>query len=454
MSPVFMDQLPQKLLTTLGQAADVVRGKAYIQVFSHFDADGVSSAAILAKALMRAGKEFRVTLFTTLNDYNMNVIRSTKADCIIVSDLGASYIDQLDELDTSVIVLDHHTIISEAKRTIYANPHLYGIDGMTSGCGATMCLLFAVTLDEANWDLVQVAFAGIAGDRQHIDGLSGLNTYLLEEGEKRGFIRRTPGSLIPSGNLMSRLFLDTDPYIRGVSGSVEGVAKILQDAGIPNDLSYEDLDEEQRRRLSSLLAIRMTQQGVLLDSMTEIARDRYLLKDWKMDAELLASLLNSCGRAGIGGAGIAAGMGDERCLKIAAETDEASAKALVEAMKDLDSRGLTQRRNFQWFDSTDSGFTGMLCGVSMQSIADPSKPTIGMNRANDPVNLSSRGMWGQLERGIDLAAAMREACASVGGQGGGHKIAAGGSVPLDKVDEFLDNLDEILGRQLAEGKKA
>lgn len=448
-----MDQLPHKLLSTLDQAADIVRGKAYIQVFSHFDADGVSSAAILAKALVRAGKEFRVTLFTTLNDYNMNVIRATKADCIIVSDLGASYIDQLDGIDTSVIVLDHHTVISEAKRVVYANPHLYGIDGMTSGCGATMCLLFAVALDERNWDLVQVAFAGIAGDRQHIDGLSGLNTYLLAEGERRGFVRRTPGSLIPSGNLMTRLFLDTDPYIRGVTGSVEGVARILDDAGVPNDLSYEDLDDEQRRRLSSLLALRMTEQGVLLDSMNEIARDRYELKDWGMDAELLASLLNSCGRAGIGGAGVAAGMGDERCLRIAAETDEQSARALVKAMKALDERGLTQRRNFQWFDSTDSGFTGMLCGIAMQSIADPSKPTIGMNRANDPVNLSSRGMWSQLDRGIDLAAAMREACASVGGQGGGHRIAAGGSVPEDMVDRFLDNLDEILGRQLAEGKR-
>lgn len=448
-----MDTLPPKLLTTLSQAADLVRGHHFIQVFSHFDADGVSSAAIIAKALLRAGKEFRVTLFTTLNDYNMNVIRAAKADCIIISDLGASYIDQLDEMDMPVVVLDHHTIISEAKRVVYANPHLYGIDGMTSGCGATMCLLFAVTLDERNWDLVQVAFAGIAGDRQHINGVSGLNVYLLEEGEKRGFIKRSPGSLIPSGNLMSRLFLDTDPYIRGVSGDVEGVAKLLEDAGIPNDKSYSDLDEEEKRRLASLIAVKMTAQGVQLSSMNEVARDRYDLKDWGMDAEHLASLLNSCGRAGIGGVGISAGMGDERCLRMAAETDEASSRDLVQAMKDLDDRGLKQMKHFQWFDSTESRFTGMLCGVSMQSIADPDKPTIGLNRSGDPVNLSSRGMWGQLERGIDLAVAMREACASVGGAGGGHKIAAGGSVPSDMVDKFLENLDEILGRQLAEGRK-
>ncbi len=447
-----MDTLPSKLLTSLSQAADLVRSHHFIQIFSHFDADGVSSAAILAKALIRAGKEFRVTLFTTLNDYNMNVIRATKADCIIVSDLGASFIDQLDELETPVVVLDHHTIISEAKKVVYANPHLYGIDGMTSGCGATMCLLFAVTLDERNWDLVQVAFAGIAGDRQHINGVSGLNVYLEKQGIERGYITKVPGSLIPSGNLMTRLFLSTDPYIRGVSGNVEGVAKLLEDANVPNEKSFSDLDEDERRRLASLIAIKLTEQGVVLSSMNEIARDRYTLNDWGMDAEELSSYLNSCGRSGIGGAGIAAGMGDQRCLRMAQDIHEESTRELVQAMKDLDERGFTQMRNFQWFDSTDSGFTGMLCGISMQSIADPDKPTIGMNRSGDPVNLSSRGMWNQLDRGIDLAVAMREACASVGGQGGGHKIAAGGSIPADAVDQFLENLDRILGEQLAAGK--
>ena len=47
---------------------------------------------------------------------------------------------------------------------------------------------------------------------------------------------------------------------------------------------------------------------------------------------------------------------------------------------------------------------------------------------------------------------MREACASVGGQGGGHKIAAGGSIPLDKVDEFLQNLDRIIGEQISSAR--
>ena len=442
-------EVPSKLLTTLSHAADIVRGHDFIQIYSHYDADGVSAASIIAQTLLREGKEFRATLFTTLNDYNMDIIRSTKADCIIITDLGASYIDQLDAMKQDIVVLDHHTIISEAQRICYANPHLYGIDGMTSGCGATMALLFSVTMNERNWDLVQVAFAGIAGDRQHINGLSGLNTYLLEQGKKRGFVEEMPGSLIPAGDLMTQLFLTTDPYIRGVSGNEAGVAKLLDDAGIDRGKSYMDLTDNERRKLSSLIAVRLTQQGMLEQSMNEIARNRYYLKGLGMDAEYLSSVLNSCGRSGFGGMGISAGMGDRKSIELGANLMKDSDKDLVLNMVELDKKGLNQRKHFQWFDSSDSGFTGMLCGISMQCIGDPNKPTIGMNRSKEPVNLSSRGMWCQLDKGIDLAVAMREACNTVGGDGGGHRIAAGGSIPSEKVEEFLDVLDGILEKQLS-----
>jgi len=449
---VMETEVPSKLLTTLSHAADIVRGHDFIQVYSHYDADGVSAASIIAQTLLREGKEFRITLFTTLNDYFMDIVRNTKTECIIITDLGASYIDQLDAMKNDIVVLDHHTIISEAKRICYANPHLYGIDGMTSGCGATMALLFAVTVNEKNWDLVQVAFAGIAGDRQHINGLTGLNAYLLEEGKKRGYIEEMPGSLIPAGELMTRLFLSTDPYIRGVSGNEEGVAKLLDDAGVEHGKSYMDLTEEEKRKLSSLIAIKLTEQGMLECSMNEIARARYYLTGFKMDAEYLSSVLNSCGRSGLGGMGISAGMGDVKSIELGAKLMNESSRELILNMVDLDTKGLNQRKYFQWFDSSDSGFTGMLCGISMQCIGDPDKPTIGMNQSKDPVNISSRGMWGQLDKGIDLAVAMREACAAVGGEGGGHRIAAGGSIPADMVEKFLEKLDTVLENQLGSSK--
>jgi RecJ-like exonuclease len=227
---------------------------------------------------------------------------------------------------------------------------------------------------------------------------------------------------------------------------------MLDDAGIDHGKSYMDLTDEEKRRLSSLIAIKLTEQGMLEQSMNEIARSRYYLTGFKMDAEYLSSVLNSCGRSGFGGIGISAGMGDTKSIEMGAKLMTDSGKDVVVNMLDLDQKGLNQRKHFQWFDSSDSGFTGMLCGISMQCIGDPNKPTIGMNRSKEPVNLSSRGMWVQLEKGIDLAVAMREACAFVGGEGGGHRIAAGGSIPGEMVDQFLDKLDSILEEQLSSAR--
>jgi len=223
--------LPPKLLTRLSKAADLIRGHDFIQVFSHYDADGISAAAIVAKALLRDGRDFRVTLFTTLDDDSMSVIRDTDADCIVVTDLGASYIKEFDAMACDVIVLDHHTVIDDAERICYVNPHLHGMDGMVAGCGATMAFLFAIALDEGNWDLVQVAFAGIAGDRQHVNGLTGLNVHLLEEGVDRGHLEAAEGSLIPPGGLRDNLLTSSEPYISGVSGDEAGVLALLAEAG-------------------------------------------------------------------------------------------------------------------------------------------------------------------------------------------------------------------------------
>ncbi|MDR0508989.1 MAG: DHH family phosphoesterase [Candidatus Methanoplasma sp.] len=440
--------LPSKLLTTLSQAADIIRGHDFIQVYSHYDADGISSASIIAKTLLRAGKEFRVTLFTSLNDRNMEIIKQTPAECIIISDLGASYIEQLDALECDVIVLDHHTAERQAKRICYANPHLYGIDGMTSGCGATMSFLFSISVDKKNWDLVQVAFAGIAGDRQHINGLKGLNIYLYEGALKKGYIKAAEGSLIPSGQLVSELYLSTDPYINGVSGDAEGIAELLDSTGIGREKYSKDLTENERRKLSSLIALKLTEQGTPMQTMFEISRVRYQLRDWNTDAETLGSLLNGCGRLGLGGVGVSAGMGDAKSLSEAAEYENTARTQIIESVLSLKRSGLNQMKNIQWFDSSDLGFTGMVCGIAMNFIGSRSKPTIGVNRSEDIAKISGRATFDLLDSGVDLSAALKEACGSVGGTGGGHRIASGGSCPKERCEEMLSNLDKIIERQL------
>ena len=440
--------LPSKLLTILHNAAECIRGHDFIHVFSHNDADGVSAAGILACMLQRLGKEFQVTIVPILSDSVFADMQESLGDCILMSDIGASYIARLEDLDRDVIVLDHHFTEANSDKLIYANPHHYGIDGMTSGCGATLALLLAITVDENNWDLSPLAFAGIAGDRQHINGLSGLNAAIVGDAEKRGHITRIDGSLVPLGQLSNALFVTTDPYIRGVSGSVPAVQDLLKEARIANDKAFKDLTEEERYRLSSLIAVRLLKQGVSVRTLEEVARTRYFLNRWNMDAEALADILNACGRTDQGGLGIGMCLGDESCLESAIQENRETKNAIVEAVVNLDNRGLSSMDNIQFFDNMEKGFTGLLCGIAMQYIGDPSKPTIGVGTADENAKVSSRANWDLLDRGLDLSKAMNDAAESVGGRGGGHRIAAGGSFPKDRETEFLMNLNRIVGEQL------
>ncbi|MFA5486492.1 MAG: DHH family phosphoesterase [Candidatus Methanomethylophilaceae archaeon] len=440
--------LPPKLLKRLSSAAEAVRRHGHVHIFSHYDADGISAAGILAKTLLRTGKEFEVTLLTTLDDPAMDRIRECGSKCLILSDLGASYIPELESLGKDVVVLDHHVPSADSNSVFYANPHLVGIDGMTGACGATMSFLFSLQMDNKNWDLVQIAFAGITGDRQHINGVTDLNALLLNGAVKRGLIRTSPGSLIPPGPLSRSLYLSTDPYIRGVSGDTEGSQRMLADAGVPNDALSSDLDADEGRRLSSLIAVRLAVQGVSVQTMQEISRTRYHLTGWNMDAETMADLFNACGRLGMGGISVGMCLGSGDCLQKAVSANDDYKKRIVSAVTSLDSKGLIQKENIQYFSSTESGFTGIVCGAAMQFIGDPGKPTVGVNCSEDIAKASARGTWAQLDMGVDLSVAMRAAAESVGGNGGGHRIASGASFKSEKKDLFLDSLDQIVGDQI------
>ncbi|AMH93839.1 ssDNA exonuclease RecJ1 [methanogenic archaeon ISO4-H5] len=442
--------LPSKLLTDLTLAAEIIRGHDFIHIYSHFDTDGLTAAGIAAKALARAGKEFIVTIFPTLTESQMQVIEEAEDECVLVTDLGASYVKRFDAMKQDVVILDHHTVGDLATRVCYANPHLYGIDGMTSGCGASMSFLFAITLDEKNWDLAPLSIIGMVGDRQHLNGMSGINSHIFAEASKRGMVKTMQGSLIPYGNISTELYMSTEPFIKGVSGDSDGTRRFLEEAGIGPDKNLSNLTPEESIKLSSMIAVKLIEQGVTRDKLEECARTRYYLPSWGTDAETMSSVINACGRQEQPGVGVSVCLGDGSALEQAKYIDADSRKKVMDAVCDIVNKSKIQEmEHIVWFDSSDSGYTGMLCGVVMSFLGNPNKPTIGVNCSESMAKASSRGTFPLLDRGVDLADAMKRGCASVGGEGGGHRIAAGGSFDSARHDEFLKNVDKIVGEQIS-----
>ena len=75
-------------------------------------------------------------------------------------------------------------------------------------------------------------------------------------------------------------------------------------------------------------------------------------------------------------------------------------------------------------------------------------PLVTLNHKDDMIKISARGNKPLIARGLDLSVALRRAAEAVGGNGGGHTIASGASIPPGREDEFLALLDQILDEQL------
>ena len=83
----------------------------------------------------------------------------------------------------------------------------------------------------------------------------------------------------------------------------------------------------------------------------------------------------------------------------------------------------------------------------MQFFFDSSRPTLGLSVLDGVTKVSARASRAHIASGIDLAIALREAASEVSGNGGGHNIASGATIPKGKEDKFLSLVDEIVERQ-------
>jgi len=415
-------------------------------VLTHYDADGISSAGIIANALLRKGIRFQLTLSKSLDAETVNAVgRGSK--CLILADMGSSFLAELEQLGCPVVVLDHHAPVGGSSKVIHVNPHLFGIDGMTSGCAGAVSMMFAVAMDESNWDLLAIAFAGIVGDRQHIRGLSGINKWLLEGGLSRKVLELRPGCLLPEGKLAEELAEGFEPFIIGISGNLQGAMSLLNEAGIPEDASLVQLNDNERRKLTSLVALRLLEQGCTTSAMEEQITDRYFFPSWQITADDLAQLLNACGRTDQEGVGVALTLKDAKARQIAERLRKAYRGSVLEAMRSIVEGGVSKKQNLQYFISTNPSLSGVLAGLTMQFVGDCDKPTIALSMHGDKVRVSSRANFRLVEKGVDLAVALREAAAAVGGQGGGHAVASGATIAKGKEEAFLQKLDEIIGQQ-------
>ncbi|OPY34150.1 MAG: DHH family protein [Methanomassiliicoccales archaeon PtaU1.Bin124] len=442
-------QLPSNLLSRLKKAAEAVDKASKVRVISHNDADGLGSAGVICSFLQRSCKEFHCTM---AKGFDEKLVRDNieSYDLLIISDMGSNNLMALESLPIPVIVLDHHKPERDSEKVIHCNPHLVGIDGATSGCASSVALALATVISEANWDLAWVAFGGIVGDRQHMRGLSGINVYLFQQAQRRKMIEERPPQLITDGPLKEALYQSTEPFIVGVSGDQKGVAQLLADAGVMDNLPYESVEERRQMKLNSLISLQLLQQGCTMANLEEVLCPRFYSPEKKLFCKDLANALNACGKSEKQGLGLAMLMGDKVAKDNAWKMKDDFGMELLKTSLEVQRKGLLQGQHIQYFISPSQDVSSEACGVMMQWVGDQNKPTISLTHKGGEVRISSRANQHIVnDLGVDLGAALRAATGKVGGNGGGHNVASGGRIPFGKEEEFIRELDRIIGEQKA-----
>jgi len=467
-------------LKAAAHAANIIKkcvnAGGLIQVVSHLDADGLAAAGVIGTALARLDATFCIRIERWLDEKTLESILAGAPALVIFSDLGSGDLETLNSRlkDKEALVLDHHQPIGEADPTlVHVNPHLFNIDGSRDLSSAGITYLVAKALDKANVDLASVAVVGALGDLQdkyEQRRLGGPNALILEDAEKAGYLE-TEVDLMFFGRetrpIHKALACTTTPFITGISGEEDKSLAFLASLGIRPKIgekwrALRDLSEDEKKKLFNALADYMVSRGLLDDTTLSLIGSVYILiheEPWTSlrDAREFSVLLNATGRMDKPSLGIAICMGDRGA-------------ALEEANAVLEEYRRTITKYLNWLMESDANrieeldniyvvrgegviddkIIGTISSILSTNSAKPEKPIVAYSIVpkENLAKISARTIDLIVRKGLNLGEILRVAAEKCTGKGGGHNIAAGAQVPVDKLDAFIKIVDKQVKDQL------
>jgi RecJ-like exonuclease len=424
------------------------------RVIYHYDADGIASASSALRAFARLGYPAQATALAGVERERMTTLARSTPGPILVVDTGATWLDQFARHSHPVVVLDHHNYPGAPNppalpdHVAFVNPLDWGVDGMNEMCAATLTWLFTVFLDPLNWDNAPWGLSGAIGDRQHVGGFHGLNARLVEEAVLRSQLGRRPGVALFGPTMGAAIAGGIDPYIRGLSGRSEQVGRFLDGLGIDPARAPGSLSPEETQRLVTALRQRLSENGVPPEAAQVLDQERWFVPALGLDAEEVSNRQSAAGRAKVPGMGLAYALGDPIAAEWVRQAEDRWRKGILDGLRRIEDKGVNSMSSLQWFESPDTTLAGTQAGMAILYLLDPKRPVFVFSDGTGPTKVSARAILGLVERGLDLSAVCGSAAAAVHGEGGGHRVASGATIPAGTRDRFLAEANRVVDLQL------
>jgi RecJ-like exonuclease len=457
--------------------AGILESANFIRIISHYDCDGISSASIMVKAFIRAGKNFHLSFVNQLDEKKIEeAAKDAKERGMIVMflDLGSGFLTEIQKHfndKTTAIICDHHQVKGDiySKNILHLNPVLYGIEDNISGSGVTY--IVARAMSEKNRDLSELAITGAIGDAQIGSigsdwGLMGLNKEILKDAVAEKKIRVDKGLRLfgrTSRPIHKVLEYSIDPYIPGITGSESASVQFLKEIGIELKENgkwrvLKDLTKEEQKKLATHIIVERIRGNV--DNPDWIFGDVYELldKNGYSDANEFATILNAFGKQGKANLGVAL------CLNVDWVFSKVN-KILEGYRKDIGTAVNWIENNKDCVKETENAYyiiagnnisehiiSNVASIINRSMLSD--KPLFAFaNMENGNIKVSARVDDSFVERGLSLMDIVSKAAEECGGYGGGHHGAAGATIPENKIESFIDTVEKKINKLLKQEKK-
>jgi len=466
-------KIPQLMHEQYVQAREIIENAEDIKVYSHIDCDGICSGAILSTILDRQNKEHEIEFV------NLDVLDNIELDheLTIFSDLGSGqHIDTNAKKGQKIIILDHHPPLRDIDYKddkdytfLEINPMYHGIDGSYYVCGGGLCYFLAKEFGYT--DLSWIGVLSAIGDMQNTKTgqFEGLNQIIQQDAIDGGYLKLTKSDINIYGRNTRPLFVAlsyfSDVKLPITNNTTETMA-ILEELGIDekhNRKTLNQLTQEEKGRLFQYLLkmiskavpgkyVRYIPQLIIGDSYTFLKEDEH---SFLRDGSEFSTAMNACGRNHEEKIAMEVLKGDRFValdeLEAVSKSHRYNLATSIAKIAEGDETNIIEMENLQYFDGDGikpeivGTITGMILGY-----CNWKKPIIGFTQTDDKgLKVSLRCSRLLSYDGIHFGNIIRNIASKVGGSGGGHAMACGAYIPIDKKDEFLQEFNDALNGKLS-----
>jgi len=421
----------------LNRAVEKIKtADSLIQIVSHNDADGLSSAAIMASVLIQLKKDFQITIVKMIKPDIIELLKNRKPKLIIFTDIGSGYLDILNEIKSDIIVLDHHEIEgSPSENIIHIN--LGDFEIQLSGAGTTYLLAKEIL---KNNSLAPLAIVGTIGDVNYSPNSKLFETPLIEAEMGLNLFGRF------SRPLRKSLEYSGIPSINDSSKAIQFLSEIgINPQKNGEWITLNDLNEDGRKKLAdavvkeSLKYEKFKKENIFSNTIS--------LKNFPeelRDPKEFAMILNACANMNEPAVGIALCLGTEKALEASRGLVRGYRKLIANYMRWVENNPENiKRTDYATYILAGDNINENLIGTIVSMLFKPSEKTLfGFANAEDGIKVSARS------KSVNVKEIVSEAAKICGGRGGGHEFASGATIPVDTQEKFIEFCDNSLKEKL------